>query len=209
LLFDRTQVVGTAPALFDTQTKTLGTNGSFDLTLSDLGFPAQFQNLALVVSRGTEVLGKIFGGGTFTFAGTPGQYQLSFVATPATGEQYGLYGLKGAVSPPFLTFTAGASTVIAGDLVQLNWSAAGADSCTASGGNWTGSKAVTQTSESVVVNATTTYTLTCTGSGGTSSKSVSVTATPKPSPPSSGGGAFDWSALAAIAGLLVLRRRRA
>jgi hypothetical protein len=210
LLFDRTQAVGSTPALFDSQSLTLGTNGSFDATLTDLEFPARFDNLALVVSRGSEVLGKIFGGGTFTFAGSPGVYQVTFIATPAATEQYGLYALKTVVSPPLVSLSSSVATVVAGESVKLSWSAAGADTCTASGGNWTGTKAVAATDEVVKVDETTTFTLACTGPGGTTSKSVSVTATPKPAAESGGGGAIDRSLLSflvLLAGLRIFGRR--
>jgi hypothetical protein len=199
LIFDVTQSIGTAPALFDTQTISLGSTTSFDVTLTDLKFPVQFKDLALVVSRGNQVLGKIFGGGTFTFAGTPGNYQLSFIATPAADQKFGLYALKSVASPPVVNLSASVSTAVTGDSIKLSWSSTGADTCTASGGNWTGNKAVTATEEAVVVDATTTYTLSCTGAGGTTAQSVTVTATPKPGTSKSGGGGMEWIGLALLA----------
>jgi len=71
IVFDQTQGVSAA-GVFTTQTINLGTSGNFDVTLTDLQFPAQFANLALLVSNGGAVLGKIYGGGTFTIAATPG-----------------------------------------------------------------------------------------------------------------------------------------
>jgi hypothetical protein len=98
--------------------------------------------------------------------------------------------------------------VVAGSSVTLSWSASNATTCTASGGNWTGTKAVTSSTEAVVVDATVTYTLSCTGPGGTSSQTAMVTATPKPSGGKSGGGALDPWVLALLGGLLAARIRR-
>ncbi len=188
LVYDRTQSVSSSSALFDSQTLTLGVNGTFDAHLTDLKFPDQFQDLALVVSRGSEVLGKIYGGGVFSFPATPGSYQLTFVATPSAQQQFGLYGVSIVSSPPAITLTSDVSTATTGTAINLSWSADNATSCTASGGSWTGTKATSSSTEAVVLTDTTTYTLTCTGGGGTASQSVTVTATPKPAPSGGGGG---------------------
>ncbi|HEY2145636.1 MAG TPA: hypothetical protein VGH12_06160 [Steroidobacteraceae bacterium] len=206
LVYDKTQGVSSTAALFDSQTINLGVNASFDASMADLGFPAQFENLALVVSRGSEILGKIYGGGTFSFPGSPGSYQLTFVATPSSAQQFGLYGVSIVYSPPSVTLTSNVASAAADTTVQLSWSAANAASCTAGGGSWTGSKAASSGNESVVLTATTTYTLTCMGTGGTASQSVMVTATAKPS--SGGGGAIDGVLLALGAALLGARVRR-
>jgi len=205
LLFDKTQDVSSTAALFDSQTVTLTTSGSFDATLTDLKFPTQFDTLALVVSRGTQILGKVYGGGTFTFAGTPGSYQLTFVATPSAKQEFGLYGVKALASqPPTVTLTSNVTTAAAGTAIQLSWTTTNTASCMASGGSWTGSKAATGSgSESVTLAATTTYTLTCTSaSGATAAQSVTVTAT---SASHSGGGALDLSLLGLCGVLLAAR----
>ncbi len=204
IVFDKTQ--GVSPAgLFDSQEINLGASGGFDVTLTDLNFPAQFQDLALVVSRGGAILGKIFGGGTFSIAATPGIYQLTFIATPAVQQHYGLYGIKVVASAPTLTLAATPATLVAGESTTLNWTTTDADACTASGGNWTGSKSVNSGSEVVKVDATTTFTLTCTGSGGSSTKTVNVTATPKPASSGGGGGSMDQNLLILLAAVLMLR----
>jgi MYXO-CTERM domain-containing protein len=211
LVFDKTQSVSGGASLFDSQTLMLGVSGGFDASLADLKFPDAFDDLALVVSRGSQVLGKIYGAGKFSFAATPGAYQLTFVATPAASQQFGLYSFAIVFSPPTVNLSASASTVAVGDTVQLSWSATDATSCTASGGSWTGSKATSQSSEAVVVTATTTYMLSCTGAGGTVPKSVTVTATPKTSSSGSGGGSMDPAFLllaAALAAAGQYRRRR-
>ena len=115
------------------------------------------------VSRGSEVLGKAFGGGTFTFTGSPGDYQLTFVASPSADQLFGLYSASMTYAPPSVTLSASASSVASGSNVTLTWTAANATSCSASGGNWSGSVAATGGSASVLVDATATYTLTCTG----------------------------------------------
>jgi hypothetical protein len=169
-------------------------------------FPAAFNNLALVVSRGSQILGKIYGYGSFSFPGSPGSYQLTFVATPPANQQFGMYGVSMVFSAPTVSLTSSVATATTGSLVTLNWSATNATSCTASGGGWTGSKAASSGSEAVVLTATTTYTLTCTGTGGAAAQSVTVTATPKPS--SSGGGGAMNIELLALAGMLLSGRVR-
>jgi plastocyanin len=194
ILLDQTQAVG---GVFSTNTINLGTSGGYDVTLTDLAFPAAFQNLALVLSRGSQVLGKIYGGGTFSIAGTPGKYVLTFVATPnstgaASTQNYGLYSIRMASSPPTVVFTAAASTLTAGQTVQLTWSSTNATSCTAGGSSaWTGSESTGGTL-AVIVSATATLTLTCTGNGGSAAQSVTVTATAAAAKSGGGGGAVDW-----------------
>ena len=58
LVFDKTQSVSATPALFNAQTLTIADNASYDVNLTDLKFPVAFDSLALVVSRGSEVLRK-------------------------------------------------------------------------------------------------------------------------------------------------------
>jgi hypothetical protein len=212
LVFDEAQGVS-ATGLFTAQTINLGgAAGNFDVTLSDLQFPAQFANLALVVSSGGAVLGKIFGGGTFTIATTPGviAYQLNFVATPGMNtagvqQQYGLYGVQIVNSAPVVTLKAVPTTVVVGATTTLSWTSANATACTASGGTFTGNQPTGSGSVSVAVAATTTYMLTCTGPGGTGSQSVTVIATAAPASSSGGGGEIDL-ALACFLALLLSAR---
>jgi hypothetical protein len=206
LVYDKTQVVSSTPALFDAQTINLGTSASFDASLTDLQFPAAFSNLALVVSRGSQILGKIYGGGVFSFPGSTGSYQLTFVATPAANQQVGLYGVSMVFSVPVVNLTSSVASAVADSTVTLNWTSSNASSCTASGGNWTGSKTASSGSEAVILSATTTYTLTCTGTGGVNAQSVTVTATPKPAS-GGGGGALDMAFLT-LAGALAAARMR-
>jgi hypothetical protein len=188
ILLDQTQAVG---GVFNSQSINVGTASTYDVTLTDLGFPANFQNLALVVSQGSQVLGKIYGGGTFNFSSTPGTYVLTFVATPAAPQDYGLYSVLIASSPPTVSFTSGAASVVAGQTLQLTWTTQNATSCVASGSpNWTGSEPTSGTL-AIVVSASATLTLTCAGPGGTTAQSISVTATAAPAKSGGGGGALD------------------
>lgn len=214
LLFDKTQTVSSTPALFDSQTLSIGTSAMFNVTVNDLAVPAPFLNLALVVSRGSTVLGKIVESGTFNFAGNPGDYQLTFIATPAAQQPYGLYAVAVAFGPPQVTLTANPTSAIVGGLIELSWTTSDSTGCIPSGGSFMGSIALGSGMESVILNGATTYTLTCTGPGGSTSQSVSVTTTTAPPPAGkSGGGEFDWE-VSALIGLCSAvgawsRRRRA
>ena len=206
LVFDKTQSVSATPNLFSAQTIMVTDSDSYDVNLTDLAFPAAFDSLALVVSRGSDVLGKVFGAGKFSFAGSPGTYQLTFVATPSADQQFGLYSESVVYSPPTVTLTSNVASAVTGSSITLSSSSTNASSCTASGG-WSGTEPTSATTTMVTLSATTTYTLTCTGTGGTVSQSVSVTATTPP-PKSGGGGMMDPDWLALAAGLSVLRLRR-
>jgi hypothetical protein len=202
-LLDQTQAVG---GVFTTQTINLGDSGSYAVTLTDLGFPASFQNLAVVVSQGSQVLGKIYGGGTFPFSGTPGQIVLTFVATPATPQDYGLYTINISSSVPTVTFTASSTSVAAGQPVQLTWSSENATSCTASGStNWSGNQPISGSS-AVIVSAAVTLTLTCTGPGGSAAQSLNVAATTAPATSGGGGGSVDWRLLTALGAWLLIHQ---
>jgi hypothetical protein len=206
LVYDKTQSVSSTAALFDAQTLNLGISASFDASLTDLQFPAAFSNLALVISRGSQILGKIYGGGVFSFPGSSGSYQLTFVATPAANQQFGLYGVSIVFSAPVVNLTSSVASAVTDSAITLTWSSSNASSCTASGGNWTGSKAAGGGTEVIILSATTTYTLSCTGTGGVKAQSVTVTATPKPAS-SGGGGALDM-ALLMVGGALAAARLR-
>jgi plastocyanin len=212
ILLDQTQAVG---GVFSTNSVTVPTSGSYAVTLTDLAFPAAFDNLAVVLSSGSQVLGKIYGGGTFSVSATPGPYVLTFVATPnsaATNSQgtsitpnYGLYSIVMATSAPTVTFSASAASVPAGQTVQLTWSSTNATSCTAAGTpGWSGSE-MTSGSTAVIINANVSLTLTCTGAGGSASQSVMVATTAATSS-GGGGGAVDWWMLAVLGVWTGMRR---
>jgi hypothetical protein len=201
LKFDQVQLVN-ATEQFTSQTFTIGAAGNFDVTLNDLMFPAQFENLALVASSNGAVLGKIYGGGTFPITATPGSYQFTVIGIPAGMQQYGLYGIEIVNAPPTVTLTASPTTVAAGGLTTLSWTTTNAQSCVASGGNFTGSDLAATGTTAVVVAATTTYTLTCTGVGGSAPGTATVTATAGPA--RSGGGGEIGPGAVALLGLLAL-----
>jgi hypothetical protein len=204
IVFDRTQGVS-ATGVFTSQTLHLTAAGNFDVTVSDLKFPAQFSNLALVVSNDGAVVGKIYGGGTFTIPATPGDYLVNFIAQPGgTPAQYGLFGLQVVNSAPVVTLTASPTTVVTGATTKLTWTTTNATACMASGGAFTGSQAVSG-SASVAVSATTTYKLDCTGPGGSVTGSAIVTATAPPAGSSHGGGSLDLWALGILGVLASIR----
>jgi hypothetical protein len=200
ILLDQTQAVG---GVFDTRVITYGASGNYNVTLADLGFPTSFQNLAVVLSQGSQVLGKIYGGGTFPITATPGQYVLTFVATPGA-QSYGLYSINIDSAPPTVTLTASTTSVTTGQTVQLTWSSQNATACVASGNSgWTGTEPVSG-STAVAISASVTLTLTCTGAAGSAAKSVSITATAAASS-SHGGGSLDF-ALLSLLGVTLLAR---
>lgn len=207
LVYDKTQSVSSTAAFFDAQTLNLGISASFDASMTDLQFPAAFGNLALVISRGSQILGKIYGGGLFSFPGSTGSYQLTFVATPAANQQVGLYGVSIVFSAPVVNLTSSVASAVTDSPITLTWTSSNAGSCIASGGNWTGSKAAGGGTEVIILSATTTYTLTCTGTGGVKAQSVTVTATPKPSS-GGGGGALDLAFLMLSGALAAARIRK-
>jgi len=211
VLLDQTQSVG---ATFTAQSIAVATAGSYDVTLTDLGFPENFATLAVVVSQGSQVLGKIFGGGTFSFSGTIGNYLLTFVDTPSSTATaagatagYGLYSAHVASSAPSLTFTSSAATVAAGGSVTLTWSTENATACTASGSTaWSGSEQISG-SASVVIPASEVLTLTCTGPGGSTNESVNITTTAAASSGHGGGGSLSEGVMLGL-GLLVWAKWR-
>jgi hypothetical protein len=212
ILLDQTQAVGGA---FSTNVIDVGTSGSFGVTLTDLEFPANFQYLAVVVSQGSQVLGKIYTGGTFTFNATPGQYVLTFITTPTTTNttpslnNYGLYSVQVAPAMPTVTFTAASSSVTSGQTDQLTWSSENATACTAGGATgWVGNEPTSGTT-AVVISSTVSLTLTCSGPGGAASQSLNVTANPAPAASHGGGGSVDFGMLAALCALLLVGRGQA
>jgi hypothetical protein len=203
-VLDRTQGVGGA---FGTTTVPITTAGSYNVTLSDLAFPGNFNELAAVVTQGPTRLGSIYGGGMFPFTATPGSYVINVLGTPQpivanSTQTAGTYGVSVAPTPPAptVTLTSSATQVNSGDTVTLTWSSQNAKSCTATGA-WSmpGALGTFGTQVSAALVSLTTFTVTCTGDGGSTSQSVMVSVTP-PSPPSSkGGGSLDGLMLLLLA----------
>jgi hypothetical protein len=199
-VLDLTQGVGAA---FGTTTVPISTAGSYNVTVSDLAFPGNFNELAAVVTQGPTRLGSIFGGGTFPFAATPGSYVINVLGTPqpiiaGSTQTAGTYGVSVAPTPPAPTATlnASATQVNSGDTVTLTWSSQNATSCTATGG-WSEALKTFGTLLSPAITSPTTFTLTCTGDGG-SSMPQSVMVSVKP-PSSKGGGSLDGLMLLLLA----------
>jgi hypothetical protein len=210
VVLDQTQAVG---GIFNTRVIDLGTSGGYGVTLTDLKFPQAFQNLAAVVSQDGQVLGKIYGGGTFQFSGAPGKYVVSLVATPNSQslaapslQNYGLYSLNISSAPPTVSLSASAPAVTMGATVTLTWSTQNATACVASGAaGWTGSQ-MTSGTLAVAVSANETLTLTCTGPGGSAAQSVMVVTTAPAA--KGGGGSMDLGWLAALMSLWAASGRR-
>ena len=203
-LFETTQGVG---QLFSSTQVSITTPGTYTVSVADLAFPATFGTLAVAVTRGTQQVGDIYGGGSFAFAATPGNYIISFVAQPTGTDQAGTYALTLAPSPaaPTVSFSADETSVSSGATVTLVWSSTGATSCSGSSnpaGVWSaGNLAASGQASSAAITAATTFTVTCTGAGGSTSQSVKVAL----SPSKGGGGAIGLELLLALAGALALR----
>ena len=206
--FQTSQGVG---QLFSVQTASVTTGGSYQVVVTDLGFPANFANLAVIVTRGTSKIGSIFGGGTLPFTATAGDYLINFVAQPAAAAGAGTFSLVVGEAPPAATATlqATATSVASGGTVTLNWSSANTSSCTASSapaGAWSGSVATSGSATSAALTAATTFTITCVGDDGTTpTQSVSVTVTSSSSSGHNGGGAIGTDVLVLLLGLVTLR----
>jgi hypothetical protein len=190
---------------------TSATAGAYALALTDAQWPIIFETLDVFITQGAQILGKVYGGGTIPLTLQAGDYQLTYSALPDTTQQAGLYQIEVAsTTPPTVQLTASQTTVTSGQSVSLSWTSTGATSCTASGA-WSGAQPLSASAVAqAALTATATYTLTCNGVGGSANSSATVTVNPTPNSGSGGGGgAFDLPALAALAGLAALRRKRA
>ncbi|MEJ0087432.1 MAG: hypothetical protein WDO72_17295 [Pseudomonadota bacterium] len=208
---ETTQGVG---QLFTARKVSVTAAARYDVTLSDVGFPAGFDDLAAAVTRGSERVGLIFGPGKFDFSATPGNYFINVIARPKANESFGTYAISVAEKPPapVVTFTATPGSAITGNSVELSWSATNATGCTASNG-WTGAKAASGTERTAALTTAATYTLTCTGSGGDTAKTITVEVRPASGGGAGGGsGSLDPRTLLAVLGMLlfsaVARRAR-
>jgi hypothetical protein len=203
-VYEDTAAVGTG---FVSAKFVVSTAESVDVTLTDLGFPADFNALKVAVTRGATRAGEIVGDGRFSFAATPGQYFVNLLATPDAALGYSTLGVHVDATPagPVVVLGASATSVQAGGSVMLTWTSTDATSCAASGG-WSGSRATSGSATVGPLNSDTTFTLTCSGAGGSDDESVAITITPEQR--SGGGGAFDWLTLGAL-GLLAAAARGA
>jgi hypothetical protein len=207
---DTTQAV---TASFLTQDIVVTNGASYDFTLTDLGWPANFGTLEVAVTQsGKNVAGKIYGGGTFTLNDVaPGRYVATIVAVPAAGQTAGLYNLGVQESVPTVTVSASPTSIPSGQGTRLTWSSTNATSCEGSGG-WSGN--LPPSGSNVAkgpLMATTTYTLVCSGSSG-KSKPASATVTVTSAGGGGGGGGggvVDELVLAALSLSALARAWRA
>jgi hypothetical protein len=185
LAWQTTQGVG---ATFASQTFHVTSAGNYDLTLSDLGYPANFSLIGAILTRGFSTLGQVYGGDTVKFAATPGDYTVNILSQVGSGSDYGSYGLliQNAPAPPTVTLHASSSNVTSGQPVTLTWASVGATGCTASGG-WSGAQSTSGTYATAALTANTTFALACVASDGQSDQ-TSVSVQVNPAPKSSGGG---------------------
>jgi hypothetical protein len=203
-LLDRAQGIG---PLFAARVVDIPTAGSYDLSINDLQFPAAFSELAVAVTRGSELVGQIFGSGMLRFDAQAGAHSINLLARPDAIAKYATWGLELAATPaaPGISIAASPEAVGQNATTTITWSATNATSCTASGG-WSGARALSGTEVSTAIAGATTFTLSCSGAGGSTSRSASVTIAPASG--KGGGGALGASSLLALAGLLYARRRR-
>ena len=205
-VFDVAQPVGLA---FDTRPVAITANGSYQVSATDVGFPASFSSFDVLVIRGTQAAGQIYGGGKFSFDATPGTYFIDFIALPSGTDKAGTYALTVVPTPaaPTITLSSNVTHVASGGTVALTWSSQNATTCAASGG-WSGTQKTSDTATSAALTGATTFTLTCSGDGGSASKSVSITIDAPTSAASGGhgGGSINLLTLLGLAATLLTRR---
>jgi hypothetical protein len=211
-VIEGTRGVGTA---FGAWPFTVSSAGRYQVIADDLEFPARFAGLDAVVTRGPDVIGSFFGGGSFIFSATPGNYFINFIARPgATSGGAGTFRVRVATAPslPAVTLNADSTRVNAGSSTRLTWSATNATQCTASGA-WSGSKAATGSETTAALSTESTFNLECVGPGGSSSAQLVVNVNaPNAGGGGGGGGGGRLSetfllALLAAAALRVVRSR--
>lgn len=203
-LFETTQGAG---ELFRASKVSVITAGKYDIQVTDHKFPAAFANLAMAVTRGSTLVGQIFGSGKFSFDATPGDYSLNLIATAGTTTHYAMYGtlVTDATPAPTVTLTASPATISAQQKSTLTWSTTNATSCTASG-SWSGSKATSGTFDTGPLSANSSFKLDCSGPGGTTSATATVTLAAQATARHGGGAASPWMLL--VLGVFALARRR-
>ncbi len=206
-IFESTQGVG---GLFFAQSVAISAAGRYDFTLADLEFPKPLRTSALAITRGTELVGQVFGAGTLPRQQlAAGTYVLSFIGVPALDEQYGAYGLKVSDSPapPSVTLSANPATITSGERTTLQWTSSGATGCTAAGA-WGGTKATSGTEQTDALSANATFEISCTGPGGTASASRTVTVNAPSASRGGGGGSVDPLLLISVCLIVLAYRRR-
>jgi len=210
-LFDATQAVSES---FLTQEIVVINAVSYDFTLKDLGWPAAFSTLDVVLTqngRNLDAAGKIYGGGTFSLANVqPGRYVATILAVPAVGQSAGLYNLSVKASLPTVTLSASPMTIPSGQGVTLTWSSTNATACNATGG-WMGQLGPSGSKQEGPLMADTTYMLACTATSGSSSIAsvkISIESSGGGGGGGGGGGTLGLDELVGFALLAALRVRR-
>ena len=213
--FSVTGSAGTTPVLEKTQ----GVGGSFTsnvinvstatryaVSATDFAAPLALDQLQVAVTRGAQLAGSIFGGGTFAFDAAVGEYTVNFIAKAKSSVAYGMYGAT-VVAAPTVTLSASPTSLAAGGATTLTWSSTDASTCTASGG-WSGAQPASGAFTSGALSADATFTLTCTNAAGSTAGSATVTVQAAPAPAKKkGGGAWSVGWLFVLGALGVLRLR--
>ena len=205
-VIEATRGVGTA---FSAWQFSVTTAGRYQVFADDLEFPQRFAGLDAVVTRGPDVVGSFFGGGSFIFNGTPGNYFITFIAKPgAQSGGAGTYRMRVATAPnqPTVTLTSSAGSVHPGETARLTWSSTDATTCVASGA-WSGSKTASGNEVTIGLSSQSIFNLECTGPGGSSTTQVTVNVAQAPSGGGGGGGggALGFTSLFAMLTALGLR----
>ena len=207
--FETSQGVG---QLFTLHQVSVSTAGSYLVTVNDVGFPAPFENLTVIITRGASNVAQIFGGGTQIINATPGNYDVNIIATPGGTDEAGTYAVTFDTAPPapVVSFSSSAATVASGGTVTLTWTSTNSTACALSGGGFSNTPESTGGSvASSAITADTTFTLTCTGGGQSTSQTATVNLTSSTSTSSgghSGGGAIGLDVLGLLFGMILLRR---
>lgn len=208
-VIEATRGVGTA---FDSWPFAVSTAGRYQVFAEDLEFPARFAGFDAVITRGPDVIGSFFGGGSFVFSATPGTYFINLIARPAaTSGGAGTYRMRVANAPsvPTVTLTADSTNVTTGGTARITWSSTNATACTASGA-WSGAKAASGSETSVALSTASTFNIECTGPGGASTAQLLVNVSAPAAGGSGGGGkggggALDQLLIAFLLGVAALR----
>jgi hypothetical protein len=215
VIYQTTQGVGAA---YNSLQVTISTPGAYVLKATDLGFPANFSTLAVIVTSGQSAVGTIFGSNKLFFnVAAAGTYVANVLAQVGAGVDYGLYGLNVAAAPPspVISLNPSAASVASGGSATLTWSATNATSCAASATptstSWSGTVATSGSQSTGMLTADTTFSLSCSGDGGTTGASTQVAIQSSSGGGKGGGGTLtvaDLLALLATAASMIRSRAR-